>query len=406
MCEEKRKVFLVGIGMGTSDTLTCGAEQILKECDCIVGAKRMLENLAVEGKTVFTSYQPAEIHAYLKKYREYKKIAAVFSGDTGFYSGAKKLQEELEQSEDFETQMVPGISSIVYLAARLNTSWEDAKLVSTHGRKQNYISAIAHNHKTFLLLGKAGCSWEVCRKLICYGLGDVEFTIGSRLSYPDETLTVKKAEELIPEDFDELCTACVINPHPYERVCLHISDEEFIRGKVPMTKEEVRTISLSKLKLTKNAVLYDVGAGTGSVSVEAALQSENIRVYAIEKNPKGIELIRQNSEKFQVDQITVVEGTAPDVLKDLETPTHVFIGGSDGNLKKILDCVLQKNPKARIVLNAVSLETVKEVMGAIEDGRLKNAEIVQLSVSKSRTLGTHHMMLGQNPVYVISAAET
>ena len=100
--------------------------------------------------------------------------------------------------------------------------------------------------------------------------------------------------------------------------------------------------------------------------------------------------------------MTVVEGTAPEALLNLEAPTHVFIGGSSGNLKDILKTVKRKNPEVRIVLNAISLETVKEAIEAVEEGILKEPEIVQIAASRSRKLGTYHMMTGLNPVYIIT----
>ena len=153
---------------------------------------------------------------------------------------------------------------------------------------------------------------------------------------------------------------------------------------------------------SKNAVIYDVGAGTGSVSIEAALQGENLRVYAIEKNPEGAELIRKNMQKFRTDQIQVIEGVAPEALEALEMPTHAFIGGSTGQLKEIIQCIKKKNPDVRIVINAISLETVKEAMEAMEEGLLADPEIIQLNVAKSKKLGRYHMMTGLNPIYIIS----
>lgn len=169
-----------------------------------------------------------------------------------------------------------------------------------------------------------------------------------------------------------------------------------------MTKEEIRTISLAKLELCEHAMLYDVGAGTGSVAVEAAGRSDTIRVYAVEQKEEGIRLIEENKRKFRADWVTPVFGKAPEALEQLEPPTHVFIGGSSGNLKEILACVKQKNPDVRIVLNAISLETLREVLEAQECGLLRNPEIVQVSVSRARTLGAYHMMTGLNPVYIIS----
>ena len=402
MCREKQIVYLTGIGMGNRSSLTVQAEQIFRECDCIIGAQRMTGALEPFGKPVFNSYKPQEIHDFLKAHGEYKRLAVALSGDPGFYSGAKKLEEELS---DYQVYTIPGISSAVYLAAKLGISWEDAALVSIHGRRQNFIHAIAKHEKTFLLFGGGECAREICEKIHRYGLDETEFYIGRHLSYEEEEILHKKGKELAPEDLEGLAAAYVLNPGPDKRVCRHIEDEEYIRGKVPMTKSEVRAVSLAKLALTEDAVLYDVGAGTGSVSIEAACQSGSIQVYAIEKNPEGAKLIGQNQRKFCCDQVQIVEGTAPEALEKLEPPTHVFIGGSSGNLKDILRLVLEKNPDVRIVLNAISLETVKEAMEALEEGLLPDAEILQLTAAKSRKLGAYHMMTGQNPVYIISAGK-
>lgn len=178
-------------------------------------------------------------------------------------------------------------------------------------------------------------------------------------------------------------------------------DELFIRGEVPMTKSEVRAVSISKLELRPDSVLYDVGAGTGSVSVEASIWIKEGRIYAVERKPEAAALIRANQEKFKAGQIRLVEGAAPEALKGLEPPTHVFIGGSGGSLKEILTLVLKKNPSARVVLNVIALETLAEILDFLKT-RAIQGEIVQLQVARGKAAGACHLMMGQNPVYVIS----
>ena len=132
----------------------------------------------------------------------------------------------------------------------------------------------------------------------------------------------------------------VENPQARQNPVTHgIPDEAFLREKVPMTKEEVRDISLSKLRLTRQAVIYDVGAGTGSVSIEMALQAEEGTVYAVEKKPEAVELLRKNKKKFAADNLEIIEGLAPEALRGLPAPSHVFVGGSSGNLRAILQPV-------------------------------------------------------------------
>ena len=116
-----------------------------------------------------------------------------------------------------------------------------------------------------------------------------------------------------------------------------------------------------------------------------------------------MKLIDQNRKKFRTDGVRIIEGLAPHAMEDLEVPTHAFIGGSSGNLREIVQLLQKKNPDVRIVINAISLETVSEVMGLVEEGILPDAEILQVSAARSKVLGRYHMMMGQNPVYIISA---
>ena len=169
-----------------------------------------------------------------------------------------------------------------------------------------------------------------------------------------------------------------------------------------MTKEEVRTLSLAKLELSSEAVCYDVGAGTGSLSVEMAMRAYEGKVYAVERKPEAVELIRENARKFARDNLEVVEGLAPDALQGLEAPTHCFVGGSSGNLREILEAVLEKNPAVRIVINCITLETLQEAMDAVKTLFLKDTEVVQVMVSRARRLGRYHMMMGENPIYIIT----
>ncbi len=187
-----------------------------------------------------------------------------------------------------------------------------------------------------------------------------------------------------------------------------LADETFIRGKAPMTKAEIRMVSLGKLKLKKDSVCYDVGAGTGSVSVEMALKAYEGRVYAVEKKEDALGLLQENRQKFALDHMEIVAGTAPEALEELPAPTHAFIGGSSGNLKEIVRLLLKKNPQVRMVINCITLETVGEAMECIRELEGKDAsvswetEVVQLAVSRSKSVGRYHMMMGENPIYVIT----
>lgn len=397
-----RRVTLAGIGMGTPETMTREVWEACRQADCIIGARRMLESVAELGKPTFASYRPSEIRAYADAHPQYRNLVLVLSGDVGFYSGAKGLLAAFEDS-GYELEVLPGISSVVCFCSRLHTSWEDVKLCSVHGRSSNLVAAIRENSRVFTLLSGSGSVRELCEMLGTYGLGHVRLTVGEQLGYPEERIVSGSPEELARQEFSSLCVALAENPDAYRGVLCGISDEEFLRGKAPMTKSEVRSVSVAKLRLTRDAVVYDVGAGTGSVTVEMALQASEGMVYAVEKQAEAADLIEENMRRFGTPNIQVIRGLAPEALQDLPAPTHVFIGGSSGNLKEILQLILEKNPQVRVVINAVTLETVGEMNQCLKELPFKEVEIVQLQAARAKALGSYQLMMGQNPVYIASA---
>ncbi len=399
-----RQISVVGIGMGNEGTLTIEGKQALKEADLLIGAGRMLEDTAQPGQTRFVSYHPGEISSYIKEHTEYRKIAVALSGDVGFYSGAKKLLDILKtEIPDAKINVCCGISSMIYFCGRLKTPWEDVMPVSLHGRYRNIVGLLQQHPRIFAIIGDKSKTAALCRKLTMYGMGEVRVTIGERLSYPDEKITEGRAADFQEMETDPLSVILLERKESNKSVVTHgICDEEFLRDKVPMTKEEVRSISLSKLRLTKDALIYDVGAGTGSVSVEMALQAVDGKVWAIEKKEEAVELIKKNKIKFRTDNLEIISGLAPEACMPLPAPTHAFIGGSSGNLKMILELLLQKNPAIRVVINCITLETVAEAMECIRTLPLKDVDIAQVNVAKGKKAGPYHLMMGQNPVYVIS----
>ena len=181
-----------------------------------------------------------------------------------------------------------------------------------------------------------------------------------------------------------------------------LKDCEFIRGNVPMTKASVRHLSVLKLDLSEGDVVYDIGCGTGSVACEAALQSESLKVYAIEMKPEACELTRQNAEKFGLKNVSVIEGRAPGAFDGLEAPDCAFIGGSSGDLGAILETLCSFGRDIRVVVNAVSLETIADIHSIIRERDVEDVEIEQVSVSRSRELGSYHLMTAENPVFIAS----
>lgn len=181
-----------------------------------------------------------------------------------------------------------------------------------------------------------------------------------------------------------------------------LDDDEFIRDKVPMTKASVRHLSILKLGLNEGDVVYDIGSGTGSIACETALQSDSLKVYAIEMKHEACELISRNADKFTLKNISIIEGKAPAAFDGLEAPDCAFIGGSSGNLKDILDALNSMKRGIRVVINAVSLETMAEIQSVIKEFEISGLEIEQVSVSRSREIGNYHLMTAENPVMIAS----
>lgn len=393
--EGKRVVSLVGIGPGSKELMTGEAVRTIEESDLLIGAQRMLDAYP-QDKPFYNAYRKEEIAAYIGSHPEYRRIAILLSGDIGYFSGAKGLAAVLREKGNLELKFVPGIASPIYFMDRLGISWDDCIFTSMHGQQVNLVEMIRRNPKVCTLLGSKTDVSDICKKLERLGLSHVRVTVGSRFSYPEEAFRSGTVTDFIGSEITSLSVALFENEKPERKTGgFGVPDDAFIRGKVPMTKEEIRSVSISKLRLCRDSVVYDVGAGTGSVTVEMAGFCTEGKVFAIETNPEAVELIRQNAEKFGVDNVEIVPGMAPDCMQDLPAPTHVFLGGTKGNLKEIVELVRGKNPEARFVMNVITPESLAQ---ALEFG----GEIVQMQISRGRAAGKYHLMTAENPVYIIT----
>ena len=397
MPDIRKKVSLIGIGV-SKDTYTKMATERVRSADLVIGAPRMLESADTEGKATLNEYISDKIVKYLEENTRYNNIAVLFSGDIGFYSGATKLGLALDR-EKYDVEYICGISSVVYFCSRIGETWQDVHLISGHGREVNIIGNVDRYGKVFSLLQDGESVRKLCDDLNKYGLGDVNITIGCDFGSDSERIFSGKPSDIRDCEFGKLCVALIKNDSPRNPVS-GISDAEFIRGDAPMTKSEVRMLSVAKLRIDSDSIIYDIGAGTGSVSIELAQSAIDGKVYAIEMKDAAADLIEENKLKFRTPNVEVIRGTAPESMTDLPAPTHAFIGGSSGNLKDIVKCLLDKNPNIRMVINAVTLETAGEIVSVIKELDLCEEEIISVSVDRTRKVGRYHLMDAQNPVYI------
>ena len=398
-CVWRPQVSIVSLGPGSRGAMTADAQAAIDRADCLIGAGRMLDAVAA-GQARYSAIDPKAIADFILAHREYRRFAVVMSGDTGFFSGAKKL---LPLLKDCDTEVIPGVSSLVTLCARLQTSYEDVYVTSLHGRDHNIVPDVRANRRVFALVGGENGIGQLCTTLTQAGLGHVTVHVGQRLSYPDEQITSGSAAELADGTYDSLSAALIENEAPDAVVTHGLPDAAFLREEtVPMTKSEVRSVCLSKLRLTENAVCWDVGAGTGSVAIEMALQAKRGWVYAIERKDAAGKLLEENKAAFSAENLTVVPGCAPEACQGLPAPTHVFIGGSGGNLRQIVALILQKNPHARILATAITLESIAELTDCMKAFPFTETEVVSMMIARDRRAGAYHLMTGQNPIYIFT----
>lgn len=393
-------VTLIGMGSGQPENLTLQGLAALRQADLILGARRLLAVLpagCTENRAA--AYRPDEV-AELLQTSGAENAVLVYSGDTGFYSGASSMMEKLE-ALGVRARVLPGLSSIQLLAAALGRPWQGWNLVSAHGRTCDPVAECMQGKPTFFLTGGSEDPATLCAQLAAEGFGDVQGVVGQCLGTPEEKLFRGSVKELAAGRFNSLSVLLVEAAEVLPRRAPGLPDEAFERGDVPMTKQEVRAAVLAKLAVRPEDILWDVGAGTGSVSVELALAAPRGRVYAVECRPEGCALIKANREKFRTRNLVLVEGLAPAALSDLPAPDAVFIGGSKGSLAAIVDAALDKNPDARICVSAIALESLSAAVAALT-AKGRTVQVSQIAVSRAKAVGGLHLMMAQNPIYLIT----
>ena len=393
-------VTLIGMGSGQPENLTLQGLAALRQADLILGARRLLAVLpagCTENRAA--AYRPDEV-AELLQTSGAENAVLVYSGDTGFYSGASSMMEKLE-ALGVRARVLPGLSSIQLLAAALGRPWQGWNLVSAHGRTCDPVAECMQGRPTFFLTGGSEDPATLCAQLAAEGFGDVQGVVGQCLGTPEEKLFRGSVKELAAGRFNSLSVLLVEAAEVLPRRAPGLPDEAFERDDVPMTKQEVRAAVLAKLAVRPEDILWDVGAGTGSVSVELALAAPRGRVYAVECRPEGCALIKANREKFRTRNLVLVEGLAPAALSDLPAPDAVFIGGSKGSLAAIVDAALDKNPDARICVSAIALETLSAAVAALT-AKGRTVQVSQIAVSRAKAVGGLHLMMAQNPIYLIT----
>ncbi len=392
-----KTVSIIGAGMGPQ-TLTAQALEELAQADLLLGAPRLLAMFAGLGKTASAACAPEQVAAQVRRQAEQRCVILV-SGDTGFYSGAEGIAKALG---DYRVRLIPGISSLSYFFSRLGLPWQDAAVVSCHGRQANLADTVRRHALTFALTGQNLPELGAC--LVTAGFGSLRLHQGQDLGTGQERIISLTAADLVRAEPAALSVLLVENPGYDPRLRRGIPDGEFLRAGPPLTKAEVRAACLAKLDPRPNDICWDIGAGSGSVTVEMALSAYQGRVYALDKNPEALSLARENCRRFHIGNVLFQAGSAPEALADWPAPDCAFIGGGGPRLPEITALILGKNPGARIVANLIALESLNAALSAFEAQGLA-PEIVQIAVARNKKAGGVNLMIAQNPVYIISGGK-
>ncbi len=390
-----KEIFIIGSGPGDLNELTKRAEKTIANCDEVYAFDRLGE--------LFKSCREDIVKCSLLDIEEKiihsssHKTAVLVSGDVGFFSLAKILNEKFQNK--FTVSCVCGINSLQYFCAKININYDFVRTVSLHGRESNLLGSIAYNRYTFVLTGGENNASFVLKDLVTKGLSDVKVIVGEMLSSLQERIIKGTVEELSNEVFDSLTVLLFENKNFISREDV-LFDRELSRNETPMTKQEVRWVSINMLNIKSNDILFDIGAGSGSVAIEMGRKAFDGLVYAIEKDTEAFELLDKNKSQLGAFNIIPVFGEAMEEIKKLPIPDKAFIGGSGGNLESIIKYLYQINEDIRIIVTAITLETLSIAVAAFKEINF-DMEVTCLNCAKNKKIEGYDLMIANNPVYIL-----
>ncbi|MEK6580986.1 MAG: precorrin-6y C5,15-methyltransferase (decarboxylating) subunit CbiE [Nitrospirota bacterium] len=445
------KLYVIGIGYKPLDKK---AREIILNSKIILASKRLSE--------VFRGYEEYEavkdkvkvinnvdetiafIRAYVQDTPPNPHLGGIVllaSGDPMFFGIGRRAVKELGKDM---VEVLPDLSSIQVAFARIKEAWDDAFLMSLHGgpdpgkRRRlpyeiNDIPALLQRHNKIAILTDKENNPSTIANVIARSpdiIGtttqskdeiatpsvrndSIKMHVCERLGYKDEKVTEGTPEEIAGMEFSEPNVVIVQNfPQPSALSSLAsasrpgrqpsafgLKETEIIHSRGLITKDEVRAVAIHKLRLPLKGVFWDIGAGSGSISVEAARLYPGLKVFAVEKDDEQICNIKENKIRFDANNIEIIKGKAPEALTNLPSPQRVFIGGSGGKLKEIID-LIAKTQASIVVINAATIETLNEAVQNLEKSGFA-VEVSEVFVSRSKAITGKRHMNALNPVFII-----
>lgn len=395
-------VQVVGLGMSPAD-LTPKALEIIREAQVLVGGRRLLGYFPEHpAQKIVLGKDPESTLGQIPSLAADQRVVVLASGDPLYYGVGPLVVKVLGPEQVI---VHPNITAVQAACARLQMDWQDAQIISLHGRGWEPLEkALERAEKLIIYTDPEHHPGAVARLLLGRGQGAARMCVLEDLGQETERLTWLSPEEAKDREFSPLNVVVILTtPAPRApRLHLGLPEEALDHEQGLITKAEVRAVVLAKMELSPGLVLWDLGAGCGSVGLEASLLIPGGKIIAIEQNPDRAGQVRANAAKFGVSQLEVVCGQAPGCLADLPTPHRVFIGGGGQNVAGILQAAITLlAPGGRLVLTATLLETL-ETARAVLGAAGWQMEVVQLQVSRSRPLGGGAFMQALNPVWIVT----
>ena len=412
------EVHVVGIGLDGAAGMTDTVRQIVERATLLVGSDRLLSyfpshpaSRLVLGDFIQTM---REIRAQLAVADTNSCIVVLATGDPLFFGLGRLLLEELPREQ---LTFHPHTSSVQLAFNRIKIPWQDARVISIHGRSMEPLTVALQQgvDKIAVLTDGTNTPGAIARLLVALDLSNrYEFWVCENLGGSDERVQCLSVDDLSHKTFAPLNVVVLLRKsEPGEQLLdvnslpvMGLPDEIFLSfSDRPglITKREVRLLILGEMALQPGLTIWDIGAGTGSVSIEMARLSGTSQIYAIEKTAIGSTLIEQNCQRLQVKNVTSIHGNAPGIFQHLPAPQRVFIGGSGGNLTAILDtCNVRLVPGGIVVLALATLEHLNTALDWF-NSRHWQYRLLQVQISRSVPVGELTRFNPLNPVTILTA---
>lgn len=403
-------IWVVGVGNEGAESLTPRALAIVEKAEVLVGGQRLLDCFPqVPAERLKVGAKLDEVLAAVAARRGERRVVVLATGDPNYFGITRALLRHVP-AEDLE--IIPNVSALQWAFAKAREPWDDAAFLTVHGRSMDgLVDAVRGQRKVCLFTDERNTPAAIARALLAAGIPDYQAVLCEDLGGPAERVTRLSMDGVATHETHPLNTLILLGPETTsapEPVAWTpgLPEEAFDHRKPKLgliTKREVRVLSLARLAVRPDSVVWDIGAGSGSVSIEAARLAPRGSVFAVEKNAEDVEIVRTNVARFRVPHVSVIHARAPHRLDELPDPDAVFVGGSGGALPEILTIAAARlRPAGRIVVNAITVDTLYDTVSAFRRLALEH-EAILVCVARSKPLLDMMSFEALNPVHIVTA---